>query len=613
MKYLRARGVSWSLLALSVVLLWPQAGLAAGKVLRVRFDGKMLEKPDENAQFFALLGGGQARSLRGYVKMLDKAAADPDIRGIAMIIEQPQMGFAQLEEITQALHAFRKSGKKIYCYMDYASNGTYALACAADSITLAENSELGIVGLHAELSYYKNLLDKIGVQAQLMHCGAYKSALEPFTRTGPSKEAAENIDWLLDGIYDAWIGMIAEGRGLSPEKVKALVDRAPLPAADALKAGLVDHVGSFVDFKQMVRKEFGKDVEIVKKIGEEEGMKVDFNNPFALFQMIGEMLQPKTEPRKPGIALIYIDGGIAMGKTEQSPFGGSSNVGSTTIRAAFEKARLDDAVKAVVVRVNSPGGSALASDIIWKAARRCAKEKPLIASMGNVAGSGGYYVSIPADVIFADDATITASIGVVGGKFVWRELMEDKLGITTATFDRGKHAGLNSMNRPWNDEEREFIRKYMNQVYEQFKGRVRESRGDRLKGKLEDMAGGRVYTGKQALKLGLIDKLGTLEDAIDFAAKKAELGKEYEVYVLPKAKNPFEEIIASMTGQEQEDEWEMSSRQFVTSDPLLRAAAPLLQRLAPDRAAQLFDALQDLVMLSRERVGCFMPFDLTIR
>ncbi len=613
MRYLRAKRFSWLLLALGALLGWPQAGLAAGKVLRVRFDGPVMEKPDENAQFFALLGGSQARSLRGWVKTIEKAAEDEEVRGIAMIIERPQMGFAQLQEVTQALRAFRKSGKKIYCYMDYASNGTYALACAADSITIAENSELGIVGLHAELSYYKNLLDKIGVQAQLLHCGAYKSALEPFTRTGPSKEAAENIDWLLDGIYDAWIGLIAEGRGLSPEKVKALVDAAPLPAAEALKAGLVDHVGSFLDFKQMVRKEFGKDVEIVKKLGDDEGMKIDFNNPFAFFQMLGEMLQPKDEPRKPGIALVYIDGGITMGKSDQSPFGGSSSVGSTTIRAAFEKARLDDAVKAVVVRVNSPGGSALASDIIWKAARRCAKEKPLIASMGNVAGSGGYYVSIPADVIFADEATITASIGVVGGKFIWRELMEDKLGITTAIFDRGKHAGLSSMNRPWNDEEREFIRKYMVQVYEQFKGRVMESRGDRLKGKLEDMAGGRVFTGKQALELGLIDELGTLEDAIAYAVKKADLGESYEVYVLPEAKNPFEEIIASMTGQEQKDEWEMSTRQFVTSDPLLRVAAPLLRRLSPVRAAQLADALENLVMLSRERVGCFMPFDLTIR
>ncbi len=613
MRHPTPKRFSWSLLALGLFLAWPQLGLAAGKVLRVRFDGPMTEKPDESAQFFAILGGNQARSLRGYVKMFEKAAADPDIRGLAMIIEQPQMGFAQLQEITQALREFRKSGKKIYCYMDYAANGSYALACAADSITLAENSELGIVGLHAELSYYKNLLDKIGVQAQLLHCGAYKSALEPFTRTGPSKEAAENIDWLLDGIYEAWINMIAEGRHLSPEKVKQLVDNAPVPAADALKAGLVDHVGSFVDFKQLVHKEFGADVEIVKKIGEDEGMKIDFNNPFAFFQMIGEMLQPKNEPRKPGIALIYIDGGIAMGKSQQSPFGGSSNVGSTTIRAAFEKARLDDAVKAVVVRVNSPGGSALASDIIWKAARRCAKEKPLIASMSNVAGSGGYYVSIPADVIFADEATITASIGVVGGKFVWHDLMENKLGITTATFDRGKHAGLSSMNRPWNDEERAFIRKYMVQVYEQFKGRVMESRGDRIKGKLDDMAGGRVFTGKQALKLGLIDKLGTLEDALAYAAQKADLGEKYEVYVLPKAKNPFEEIVAAMTGQEQEDEWEMSASQLVTSNPLLHTAAPLLQQLAPDRAAHVARALENLVMLGRERVGCFMPFDLTIR
>ncbi len=618
MNRLARRYVSWTLLVVGVTFLLPQSAVAAEKVLRLRFDGPVLEAPDENAQLFALLGGRKARTLRDWVRTIERAADDKEVVGIAMIVEQPQFGFAQMEEITRALKAFRDSGKKVYCYIDYAGNSTYALACAADHITLAEHSLLGIVGLHAEMGFYKGLLDKIGVEADMMHCGAYKSALEPFTRTEPSPEAAENVNWLLDGIYDRWVAMIAKGRGLSIEQVTALVDRAPLEAEDALEHKLVDTVGSFADYKQMLRKEFGKDAEVVKKLGEDSRFEIDFENPFAIFQMFAEMMETRGAPAKPGIGLIHIDGLIMVGTNDAGPFGGGGVAGSTTIRAAFEKAREDDNIKAVVVRVDSPGGSALASDIMWKAATRCAAEKPLIVSMGNVAGSGGYYVSIPGDTIFAEETTITASIGVVTGKFIWNELMEDKLGITTTEFDRGKHAGLTSMNRKWTESEREWMTRYMNSVYEQFKYRIKQSRGDRIVGDLEGMAGGRVYTGRQALERGLVDKIGGLSDAVAAAARKAGLD-EYEVYVLPEPKD-FTDFLAMLLDEETEDEWEISVGPRVTSDPLLgtanpllRAASPLLHGLAPERLRNIARNLQSLVILNREHAGCFMPFDLTIR
>ncbi len=616
------RYVSWTLLIVGASFLLPQTALADKKVLRVRFDGPVLEAPDENAQLFAIFGGGEAKTLRKWVRMIEKAAADDEIAGIAMIIEQPEFGFAQMEEVARALRAFRDTGKKVYVYMDHAGNGSYALACAADHITLAQYSVLGIVGLHAEASYYKGLLDKIGVLADMMHCGAYKSALEPFTRTEPSPEAAENINWLLDGIYERWIEMMAQGRGLPVGEIKALVDRAPLEADDALEAKLVDKVGSFADFKQMIHKEYGKDVEVVKKLEDDGGLELDFENPFAIFQLFAEMMEERSEPAKPGIALIYIDGMIVVGKNDSSPFGGGM-AGSTTIRAAFEKAREDDNIKAVVVRVDSPGGSALASDIMWMAATRCAEEKPVVVSMGNVAGSGGYYVAIPGDQIFAEETTITASIGVVGGKLIWNELMEDKLGITTTEFDRGKHAGLMSMNRLWSDNEREWMTKYMNSVYVQFKDRIKQSRGDRIKGNLEDMAGGRVYTGRQALELGLVDRIGGLSDAIEYTTKKIGLD-EYEVYVLPEPKD-FMDILAMLMEQETEDEWEISLHQVralsaregtlasFASDPLLRAASPLLHGLAPRQMHNILRSLHKLVTLNEEHVGCYMPFELTIR
>jgi protease-4 len=410
--------------------------------------------------------------------------------------------------------------------------------------------------------------------------------------------------------------MIALGRGLPPEEVKALVDRAPLHAEEALEHGLVNAVSSFPDFKKLIHKEFGKDVEVVKKLGEKSvfDTEVDTTNPFVAFseflEMFKKLMEEHAEPAKPGIALIYIDGPIIVGKSDSGPFGGGM-AGSTTIRAAFEDAREDENIKAVVVRVDSPGGSALASDIMWKAATNCAAEKPLIVSMGGVAGSGGYYVSIPGDTIFADETTITASIGVVGGKFVWNDLMEGKLGITTTEFDRGRHAGLMSMNRPWSEGEREWMMTYLTSVYDQFKDRIMSSRGDRLKGDLEDMAGGRVYTGRQALELGLVDRIGGLSDAMEFAGKKVGL-EEYEVYVLPKPKD-FMDILAMLMDEEHKDEWEISLTAPATFDPLLRAAKPLLHGLAPQQLRKIGQAFQNLATLNDEHVGCLMPFDLTIR
>ncbi|RMF73100.1 MAG: signal peptide peptidase SppA [Planctomycetota bacterium] len=600
------------LILMAVAIALPHTSLAAKKLLRVRLDGPILEAPSEDAALAALFGAQPPRTLYNCTREIQKAADDAEIAGIALIIEQPRMSFAQLEEMCDALRDFRKTGKKVYAFMDYASNGSYALAAAADHITLAEYSGLEIVGLHAELSYYRGLLDKLGIEPQMLHCGDYKSAMEPFMRTEPSEPARENINWLLDGIFERWIELIAEGRGLSEEEVRAAVDAAPLHADQALERKLVDAVSSFEDFKRRIHKEFGKDVEVVKSLSKRGGLEIDMNNPFAMFELFGEILAgDQAGERKPGIALIYIEGPIAVGTNQSGPFA-SAMAGSTTLRAAFIKAAEDDAVKAVVVRVDSPGGSALASDIIWKAARRCASEKPLIVSMGGVAGSGGYYVSLPGDVIFADASTITASIGVVGGKLVWNGLFADKLGITTTEFDRGAHAGLSSMNRPWNEEELAWITDYLNRVYAQFKGRVMESRGDRIKGDLEEHAGGRVFTGRQALERGLIDRIGGLSDAIALAAQKAGLD-DYEVYVLPEQKEPIDILREMFSGEPSKDEFEISGSAAVASNPLVSATLPLLQKLAPQQSGNLRRALTTLMILDRERVGCFMPFDLAIR
>lgn len=595
-----------------VALLVTDRADASKKLLRLRLDGPVLEAPADDMDLSVIFGGQKAKTLRQWINMIDKAAGDRDIHGIVMLVENPGLGLSQVEEFTRALKRFQKTGKKVYCYIDYAGNVSYALAAAADHITLAQYSGLEILGLHAELSYFKGLFEKIGVEADMMHCGDYKSALEPFTRTEPSKEAAEQINWLLDGLFGRWQQLIADGRGLSPADVKAAIDAAPLNAETAEKRRLVDAVASFADFKQMIKKEYGQDVEVVKKYPKDKDFSLKFDNPFALIETISKLFEKTTETAKPGIGLIYIEGAIVTGPSGKGMLAGST-VGSTTIRAAFEKARQDDNIKAVVVRVNSPGGSALASDIIWVAETRCAKVKPLVVSMGNVAGSGGYYVAIPGDMIFAEESTITGSIGVVGGKFVTKGLFEDKLGITTTEFDRGKNAGLMSMNRRWNDSEREHIRRLLYEVYDQFKGRVIESRGDRIKGDLEPLAGGRVYTGRQALEHGLVDRIGGLYEALEYAAEKADLD-DYEVYVLPKKKG-FEDILMTLLGEETEDEWEIGlpSGPTMLNDPILRSLLPILEQLDPERLRSIVNGLRNIMILNREHVGVFMPFEMRLR
>ncbi|MBI5863402.1 MAG: signal peptide peptidase SppA [Planctomycetes bacterium] len=323
-----------------------------------------------------------------------------------------------------------------------------------------------------------------------------------------------------------------------------------------------------------------------------------------------KLFGPKEDDGKPAIGLVYLEGPITTGKSEPGMFGGAS-AGSTTLRAAIDKAADDSDIKAVVLRVNSPGGSALASDIIWKAATRLAKAKPLIVSMGAVAGSGGYYVSIPGDTIFAEECTITASIGVVGGKMCWKGLWEDKLGITTTEYSRGANADIMASTRKWSDAERSKMQAYMDTVYGQFKGRIKSSRGDRIKGELDDMAGGRVFTGKQALERGLIDRLGGLNDAIHCAAEKAKL-KDYRVAVLPKEKD-FGEVLKMLMGQPIEDEYEVALPRLGRAAGLVGEMLPVIEQLSPGKSASLVRFLTQLSIIERERVTCWMPLEVRIK
>lgn len=587
----------------------------AAKVPVFRLHGPLLESPP--AMDFGF-DGELRQTLHGLSEKLRKASKDDAVKAVVLQFDEPQLGWGQMQELRQVIADVRASGKDVYCYLEDASAGTYLLATAASRIALAPIGGIDLVGLHVEGIYFKSLMDKIGVSADIIHIGAFKSAGEPFTRTGPSEEAAKMTDWLVEDLYRQMIDTVAEARSLSTDDVRKLIDGGPYTATEALKAKLVDEVTYVESFSSTLKQRFGNDLVFDTNYGARKGPEVDFSSPFAIFKLFGEAMKQAKGEVKPAIAVVYVDGMIVTGKTEESLFGDSGTVGSTTIRRVLNQARDDDSIKAVVLRVDSPGGSALASDIMWHAAQEVADRKPLVVSMGNVAASGGYYVSAGAEAIFAEPGTITGSIGVVGGKLVTTGLW-DWLGVTFHETKRGKNASLFSSLRPFDEQERARVRGQMEEIYGEFKDRVSRGRGKQLKAKgktLEELAGGRVYTGKQALEIGLVDHLGGLQEAVKFAARQAKAG-DYEVRLLPKPENFIDLLVRSLTGETDEDGGRLrlsgQPAGWSTDQAGLREALSALGSLDPARARAVWRSLLRIELLGRERVLLTLPQELLIR
>ena len=392
-------------------------------------------------------------------------------------------------------------------------------------------------------------------------------------------------NWLLDSLYDTQVKRIATSRKVSPELVKAWIDSGPHSAEKAKELGMVDAVEHRQELEARLKQQFGSDIVFDRKYGSKAEPKLDASSPFGLFKFWGELLgAPRpAESKKPAIGIVYVEGPITLGGQAASMFQ-DAVASSSSIRKALDAAAADDTIKAVVLRVDSPGGSALASEIILDATRRVKAKKPFTVSMGNVAGSGGYYVACGSDTIFADETTITGSIGVVGGKLATSGLY-DKLGVTFKSYRRGQNAGMLASSEVFTPGERLKMRSWMDEIYGVFKGHVTAIRGNRLKKPIDDLAGGRVYTGTQALELSLVDRLGTLHDAVKHVAALAKL-TDYDVRVVPKPKSFLEQLL--------EDGADNDSRKgldVVHKPTLLELAQPYLRSLDPTRAELVRNAL----------------------
>ena len=605
-------------LAVAFSLVWPPATRVEAQTKKdvkkpavvavFSLDGPITEKPRQD-DLQMLFGTEMGESLKDLIARIKKAGDDPDVKGVALVIDSPYVGMGQIEELRAAMDEIKGKGKKIYVHADLLTMSQYVLLSGASQISMVPTGYMFITGMYGEQLYVRGLLDKIGVKPDFFTRGAYKSAAELFMRTGPSPEAQRMYDWLFDGLYDNQIGLIAKGRGVPPAKVREWIDHGIYSAESAKKLGIIDAIQHRQDFEADLRKLCGDDVQFDKKYGRKKKSAIDFSSPFGILQFYAKLLSPPRREKsdKDAVAVVYLEGIILPGSPDPSPFGSEGVAYSTPIRKALDKVAGDDSIKAVVFRIDSGGGSAVASEIILDATKRVAAKKPFIVSMGNVAGSGGYYVACGAKTIFADPSTITGSIGVVGGKFATTE-MWGKIGINWTPIKRGANSGMLSSYDVFSKSERAAFEQYMDEVYNAFKGHVVAIRGKRLKKKIDDLAGGRVFTGQQALEFGLIDKLGGLDDAIQYAAGQAKL-EDYEIRVVPRPKNFMEELMGGLTDKESDNNHLQTSLKTPTANPssLWKAALPYLHDLEPGRLRAVKQALDQLSAAQHERVLLTMP------
>src|SRR5688500_16085015 len=461
-------------------------------------------------------------TLRTLIDSIDRAGSDDKVDALVLRVTfLPDAGWGKVQELRDAIGRFRKSGKPAYAHLEFAGNKEYYLATSCSKIYAVPGAILDISGLKSDTTFFAGTLDKLGVQAQFEGVGKYKNAPNQFTEKGFTEPHREQMEALLDSVYEQYVTGIRESRNKSAEETQAVIDAGPYDGETALAAGLVDELLYSDQLRDRLKDSESITPGRYAKGASSRGFGFD---------------------RRPKIALVYAVGEIVGGESQGGPFGGQV-AGSDTVAEALKEAREDDTVQAIVLRVDSPGGSGTASDVIWREVVLARKAKPVVVSMGDMAASGGYYIAMAADAIVAQPSTITGSIGVFGGKFTLRGLY-DKMGISKEILTRGRNADLFSEYRPWDDEERAKFRGLMVSFYEEFIKKAAEGR-KKTYADVDAVAQGRVWTGTEALRHGLVDKLGGLEVAVGIAKERAKIAADQEVnlVIVPERKGLLETIL----------------------------------------------------------------------
>jgi protease IV len=488
-----------------------------------------------------------APHLHRLVERLDKAAADSRVKGVVVAIDGPDLGRGRAEELRAAIDRIRKAGKPVAAYLVSGAAAHYGVASACDTITMPPAATLELTGVRTEMMFFKSMLDRLGVAAEILQVGEFKGAGEPLTRDSMSPALRAQYESFVGDLYEQLVERVAADRGLGADRVRELIDTGVFTPPAAVEAKLIDAVGYEDEVIATLAKQLDEESPKLARDYAQRKFDQDFSGMAGLVKLM-ELLsgQKQATPlgRNKRIAVVHVTGEIREGKSADDLLMGGA-AGSETVMKAIRDAAKDEQVAAIVLRIDSPGGSALASDLIWREAERT--KKPVVASLSDIAASGGYYIAAAADRIVAAPGTLTGSIGVVGGKVAVGDAL-GKVGVHTDVVSKGKNAGWLSMQEPFTPGEREAFLGTMKEVYRLFTSKV--AAGRKLDpAVVEKLAEGRVFTGRQAKENGLVDRLGTLDDAIDEAKKLAGIaaGDEVDRLLLPEPRGLFDDLLGAAT------------------------------------------------------------------
>lgn len=588
------------LISLLVFLIAPaRAAVADATVGWIEIKGSLAEKPDP----LAWLTGGAKPTLGQMVNALHDAAERDDLDGVVLRLREPALSMSHIEELGHAMSVVRDAGKKIHVFTEIYGPAELMLGAYADEVIIQTGGAVSFPGIHVEEMFLADMLGWLGVKMDFVQIGDYKGASEQLGNNAPSKAWDENISQLLDSLYGAMREHIKKGRGLSDRQLdEAMRTLWYASGADAIDAGLIDAEVDRLDLPARLEESYRGAISYeTNLLPETEGPSLNaMSNPFAMFQVL--MQKPDHRPKRNTIAIVDINGAIVDGEsTPASPFGGAGTVGSLTIREALKQIEDEPLIKGVIVRIDSPGGSAIASESIWLGLRRIAERKPVWVSVGSMAASGGYYIAVAGERVYVNPSSIVGSIGVVGGKPVLGGAY-DKLKINVVPRDRGPAASLMSTLEPWTAQQRELVRERMTETYDLFVERVRAGRSGI---NIEKTAEGRLFAGQKAIARNMADEIGGLDVAIHDLAEELDLAEgRYDVMRYPGPKS-IEDLLNEMFGG------------FLASAPhasapegglLVGAALDTLRQLVGDRSwSTLMDSLNAMWQMRREPVLLTSP------
>jgi protease-4 len=553
-------------------------------VLVMNMDGVIIDGPSNNPDVQRLLGE-DIQTRQGIVSNIRKASHDPRIIGILLKFDGYGMTSTTALEIRDELLRFKQAGKKIFAYMEWAGKQTYFLASPAHKIYMPPPGDTFLRGWRAEIPFYKDMLDKIGIAPEFIYIGKYKTAPQIFTMNHLSDEYREVLNDVLEAYYENYVEQIAKVRNVPAKKVKTWIDDGLYSAVEAIEAEMIDELRYEHEVEKRIQVELGlvEDIEETEQTAQEKASeKAPELNTINMSQYARVKVDaPWLHNTGEKIAVLYAQGSIVSGESPSSPQNGM--IASETMTTLLEELAENEEIKGIILRIDSGGGGARASSIIWEAIRQAQKKKPVVVSMAGAAASGGYMISAPADSIVAYPLTITGSIGIFGGKFSMGGLF-DLIGLNVEILQRGENAGIFTGARTWTEEEKKRFRHLIQEGYDDFLAKVAQGR-DMTVDAVNEIAQGRVWTGEQALDIGLVDVLGGMETAIAVIKEKIGIPEDDDVHLVeyPKMENPVQLF-------------------------LKRLRETQLEANLPDELHQLQKQFEELTRLEDEHLFAWFPY-----